>query len=196
MPRQFLPDTPQGLAETLASQLEALVLADLTPHPRNDGQHPPEEIEHLKQSLMEHGVYRNVVVARDGTILAGHGVIQAARELGHQTIPGLRKDYAPDDPRALRLLAGDNHIQRLRQQDDVVLLSLLDDLARDNPLGLLGTGFDDAALGALADAQQVLMTQGPAANDGLGKTPSVRDQDVQGQSVYCPKCGFEFTYDS
>lgn len=195
MPRQFLPEVPAGLVATLASQLESLLVADLKPHPRNDGQHPPEELEHLKQSLMEHGVYRNVVVARDGTILAGHGVIQAARELGHVTIPGLRKDYGPDDPRALRLLAGDNHIQRLRQQDDVILLALLDDLARDDPLGLLGTGFDEAALGALADAQQVLLTQGDAANDELGGAPTARASDTQGHAITCPQCGFAFTPD-
>lgn len=43
-----------ALHETLP--LELLDLATLCPHPRNDGTHPPEEIDHLKQSLTEHGV--------------------------------------------------------------------------------------------------------------------------------------------
>ena len=106
----------------------------------------------LKQSLTEHGVYRNVVVASDGTILAGHGVVQAAHELGLTHIAGKRMAYGPDDPRALKLLAGDNHIARLRVQDDAALVALLEELSRDDPLALLGTGFDEESLAALAQA--------------------------------------------
>ena len=40
-------------------------------------------------------VYRNVVVANDGTLVAGHGVVQAARELG-QTTPWQALPYGPD----------------------------------------------------------------------------------------------------
>ena len=37
--------------------------------------------------------------------------------------------YGPDDPRALQVLVGDNHIARLRKQDDAVLVELLQELA-------------------------------------------------------------------
>ena len=71
---------PSGppVADDLTTTLELLPLAELRPHPRNDGTHPPDELAHLKASITTHGVYRNVVIAQDGTILAGHGVIQAA----------------------------------------------------------------------------------------------------------------------
>ena len=126
--------------DDLTTTLELLPLATLRPHPRNDGEHPPDEIAHLKASLAEHGVYRNVVVAQDGTILAGHGVVQAAQELGHTHIAGKRLAYGPDDPRALKVLVGDNHIARLRLQDDAALVALLEELGREDPLALLGTG--------------------------------------------------------
>ena len=44
------------------------MLADLKPHPKNYRSHPPAQLEHIKSSLEQHGVYRNVVVARDNTI--------------------------------------------------------------------------------------------------------------------------------
>ena len=75
--------------------------------------------------MTTHGVYRNVVVAQDGTILAGHGVVAAAQELGPHAYRGQRLPYGPDDPRALQVLVGDNHIARLRQQDDAALVALL-----------------------------------------------------------------------
>lgn len=133
-------------------RLEMLAIADLRPHFRNDGSHPDEEIAHLRASIREHAIYRNVVIAKDGTLLAGHGVVEAARLEGHTHFPGYRMPYGPEDPRALKLLVGDNHIARLRVQDDAALTALLQELAQENPLALLGTGFDKGALEALIQA--------------------------------------------
>jgi hypothetical protein len=151
-----LPRTPAS-TDDLTTMLESLLLADLRPHPRNDGSHPPEELAHLKQSLTEHGIYRNVVVAQDGTILAGHGVVQAAQELGHTHIAGKRMPYGPDEPQALKLLAGDNHIARLRVQDDALLAALLQELAQDDPTALLRTGFDEGTLADLVEQQSLAL---------------------------------------
>ena len=155
----------------LTTTLELLPLADLRPHPRNDGHHPPDEIAHLKASITTHGVYRNVVVAQDGTILAGHGVIEAARALGRTHIAGQRMPYGPEDDRALQLLVGDNHIARLRLQDDAVLVELLQDLHAHDPLALLGTGYDAAALEALVQAQGL--------ENGLGDGGEQAGRDVE-----------------
>ena len=72
--------------------LEVLALKDLRPHPRNYREHPEDQLAHLKQSIQKHHIYRNIVIARDGTILAGHGVVEAAKALGLETIPGCRLD--------------------------------------------------------------------------------------------------------
>lgn len=62
-------------------------LVDLREHPRNYRKHPASQVAHIAASLTEHGVYRPVVIARDNTILAGHGVVLAARSLGWTEIP-------------------------------------------------------------------------------------------------------------
>jgi DNA modification methylase len=160
MPRNAPAPLP---GNDLTETLERLDLATLRPHPRNDGTHPPDELAHLKASITQHGIYRNVVVANDGTILAGHGVVQAARALGQTHIPGQRMPYGPDDPQALQLLVGDNHIARLRMQDDALLAAVLQDVARDDVAALLGTGFDEAALEALVQAQGTLGGDGEQA---------------------------------
>src|SRR4030095_399478 len=147
----------------LTTTLERLDLATLRPHPRNDGAHPPDQMAHRRQSIREHGIYRNVVVADDGTILAGHGVIAAARLEGLTHIPGERRPYGPNDPRALKLLVGDNHIARLREQDDAALAALLRDLMADDPTALLGTGYDADALAALLQEQALGVGAGEEA---------------------------------
>src|SRR5262249_26447418 len=106
-----------------------------------------------------------------GTLLAGHGVVEAARQLGQTHIAAQRLPYAPDDPRALKVLVGDNHIARLREQDDAALVALLQDLTAADPLALLGTGFDQAALDALLAAQGAL--------GGAGTPAEVQEPEVE-----------------
>ncbi len=125
-------------------------VADLKRHPRNYREHPDDQIQHLAESIREHGLYRNVVVARENTILAGHGVVLAARSLGLEKVPVVRLDLDPEDPRALKVLTGDNEIEHLAEQDDRLLSELLKEIATVDVDGLLGTGYDEMMLANLA----------------------------------------------
>jgi len=121
----------------------------LKPHPQNYQEHPDDQVEHLMASIREHGLYRNVVVARDYTILAGHGVVKAARKMGFESIPVVRLDIAADDPRAMKLLVGDNEISHLSAVDDRALTNILREIGETAPDGLVGTGYDESMLAGL-----------------------------------------------
>jgi DNA modification methylase len=138
------PVSPPSLA------VEMLPLASLRPHPRNYRTHGPEQLAHIKASLTTHGYYRNIVLAKDATILAGHGVVLAAQELGWSEGPCLRLPLAPDHPLAIKVLVGDNEIAALGFQETPTLVALLQELQDDPVYDLLGTGFDEAMLAALA----------------------------------------------
>lgn len=129
--------------------VESLPLASLKPHPRNYREHPDDQLAHIEQSLREHGQYRNIVVAEDGTILAGHGVVEAAQRLGLTALDGIRLPIKPDDPRALRVLAGDNEMGRRAMIDDRALSEILRDVYEQDVDGLLGTGYDEQMLANL-----------------------------------------------
>lgn len=122
-------------------------LADLKPHPRNYRDHPQDQIEHLKKSILDNGFYRNIVIAREDTILAGHGIAKAARQLEIIQVPAIRLNIEPDSPAALKLLAADNYLSYFAEDDDRALTELLKDIADGDTL--LGTGFDDSQLAAL-----------------------------------------------
>lgn len=126
---------------------ETVALADLRAHPENYRLHPEDQLAHLERSLQEHGLYRNVVVAREGTILAGHGVVEAARRIGWEEIDVMRLDLDPDDPSARKILTGDNELSRLAETDDRLLAEHLKALAEMDEL--LGTGFDEQMLANL-----------------------------------------------
>jgi hypothetical protein len=130
-------------------QAEIVPVKDLKPHPRNYKSHPDDQLAHIIESIKVHGIYRNIVVAQDNTILAGHGVVQAAAKMGMETVPVKRLPIAADDPRALKLLAGDNEISHLAMIDDRLLTEMLKDIKDLDFGGLLGTGFDEAMLANL-----------------------------------------------
>lgn len=123
-------------------------IVDLKPHPRNYRGHPEDQIEHLKESIANHGFYRAIVTAKDLTILAGHGVVKAANELNLKTVPVVKLPIEADSPMALKVLAGDNEISKRGIVDDRLLTEMLREVAMvDN---LLGTGYDEQQLAALA----------------------------------------------
>jgi DNA modification methylase len=141
---------PEAPKVPLALQVRQPTLAkvkDLIPHPRNYRKHPPDQIKHLIESMRQHGFYRNVVVAADGkTILAGHGVVQAAKEAGLEEVLVVSLPIGANDPRALKLIAGDNEIANLAEVDRQSLQSLLQDVKTLDVDGLVGSGFDDSML--------------------------------------------------
>jgi hypothetical protein len=89
------------------------------------------------------------VIAKDGTILAGHGVYKAALKLGMKEMPVIRLNIDPDSPRALKVLIGDNEIGHLAEIDDRALTEMLKQIKTDDIDGLLGTGYDESMLANL-----------------------------------------------
>lgn len=140
-----------GRGQTLPR--EEVDVSSLHPHPRNYRSHPEDQLEHIMESIRSHGIYRNVVISRDGTILAGHGVVEAVQKMGIERIPVVRLDLDPDDPVALKVMTGDNEIGHLGEIDDRQLSELLKEIHESNDElidSLLGTGYDAQMLATLA----------------------------------------------
>lgn len=130
-------------------ETETVIIASLKPHKRNYRQHPDDQLEHIITSIKEHGFYRNVVIAKDGTILAGHGVVKAAQKMGLAEVPVIRLDVEPDSSQAIKVLTGDNEISHLGEIDDRALSELLKEIKDVDLTGLLGTGYDEMMLANL-----------------------------------------------
>ena len=128
---------------------EIVKVDDLQNHPRNYREHHDDQVAHLMQSIKQNGFYKNIVVAEDNTILAGHGIMKAARKLGMKEIPVVKLKISPESPQALKLLAGDNEVGRLAEIDDRSLSEILKQIKDQDIDGLLGTGYDEMMLANL-----------------------------------------------
>ncbi len=73
--------------ETYAQQYKAFPIAELKPFENNSRTHSAEQIEQIKKSINEFGFTNPIIVDLDKNILAGHGRVQAAKELGLNKLP-------------------------------------------------------------------------------------------------------------
>tara|TARA_R100000152_G_C6764881_1_gene189572 strand:- start:209 stop:1243 length:1035 start_codon:yes stop_codon:yes gene_type:complete len=128
----------------LETKAQQIAIDKIKPHPRNYKSHPPEQLEHLKKSIEENGIYRNILVANDYTILAGHGVVEAAISLGLSSVPILRTNLSPNHPKALKLLTADNEVSHLAESNMREMSEILKELLVEDDL--LGTGYDKQKL--------------------------------------------------
>ena len=133
-------------------------IADLKGHPQNYQRHPESQIAELIRSIRRHGAYKNAVISADGYILAGHGILEAARQEGWKQWPCERRDYNHDHPDALNLLLTDNEVGNpanpLGPDPDAALLAALAQQVNE-ATGLEGTGLDEARLAELLAVQSL-----------------------------------------
>jgi len=125
-------------------------LADLKPHPRNYNRHPVAQVEKIAASLRKFGQVRSIVVWR-ATVLAGHGVVEAALALGWKEISA---DVLPDEyPEhlALAYVAADNELGRLGDPDQAALAAILEESRAQDAELLQAIGYSDAEFQALLD---------------------------------------------
>lgn len=116
-------------------------VSELKPHPENPNR---GDVNSIAESLEQFGQYRSVVALEDMTLLAGHHVVQAAKNIGLKTV---RVDVVKCDPKTARkIMLADNRIPELGLGADFeMLLKNLEAIDGD----FEGTGFD-------ADYQRLL----------------------------------------
>lgn len=124
-------------------------LSSLKKHPKNYRNHPEDQLDHLCKSIEENGIYRPIIVTKDKTILAGHGVSQACKRLEIKKVPIIEMDIDPNSKQALKLLTADNEISNLAEINDRQLTEILKEIKDDSDLSLEGTGFDEMMLANL-----------------------------------------------
>ena len=79
-------DKPRRAAENSRGIKTIADLKDLKPDPRNARKHGERNIAMLERSLEQYGAGRSIVVDEGGTILCGHGVVEAAANVGIEKV--------------------------------------------------------------------------------------------------------------
>lgn len=137
--------------------IDYVLIDALTPPSRPLKKHSQRGLTALRASIRTAGIVRPILVDAHLSIVAGHGVWLAARDLGYREVPVVRAARLTKDQLAAYAIA-DNQIANLNPWDDEVLCLALGDL---NDLSLAGafdfslelTGFSAAEIDKILDVQ-------------------------------------------
>ncbi|WP_375568430.1 ParB N-terminal domain-containing protein [Seohaeicola saemankumensis] len=138
-------------APLLPGRIERWPLARLKPYARNAKTHDANQVAKIAASMAEFGWTVPCLVAADGELIAGHGRVLAAAQLGLAEAPVIVLDHLTEAQRRAYRIA-DNKLTELGGWDEALLLEELRGLlAEDFDLGLIGIPEDELDA-LLADA--------------------------------------------
>ena len=131
----------------LVEAIEHRSVASLVPYANNARTHSDEQVNQIARSIEEFGFVNPVLVGSDDVIIAGHGRLMAANQLGMDTVPVIVLGHL-DETQRRALVIADNQITSNSGWDEDLLKQELADLdALDFDLDLMG--FSDEELDGL-----------------------------------------------
>lgn len=117
-------------------------ITELKPYPRNARTHSPKQIRQIADSLTTYGFINPIIINQNGTILAGHGRIEAAKLLNLETVPTLCIDHLSEDQIRAYILA-DNRLAEKSGWDKSILSTELEYLLTlESDIDITSTGFE------------------------------------------------------
>ncbi|MDB9450469.1 ParB/RepB/Spo0J family partition protein [Dolichospermum circinale] len=87
-------------------------VAELYPHPKNQGIYGDEDIQKLAQSIKENGLSEALIITPDSKIISGHRRWKAVKLLGWETVNVIEIEF-PNEAEELKALLLKNQVRRI-----------------------------------------------------------------------------------
>ena len=134
-----------------AHALERLPIDQLRPWPRNVRTHSRKQVRQIAESIRRFGFTNPVLIDGENRILAGHGRVEAARELGLATVPCLRIDHMSATEKRAYVLADNKLALNAGWDEELLALELKELMEADVDFGVDITGFSIAEVDQLIE---------------------------------------------
>lgn len=126
-------------------RIEMWPVTRLVPYERNARTHSPEQVAQIAASIREFGFTNPILVDSSDGIIAGHGRLAAACQLGMNQVPVIVLDYLTEAQRRAYVIA-DNKLALNAGWNETLLQVELADLGEmDFDLSLIGFSDDELA---------------------------------------------------
>jgi len=159
-------------------EIKYLLIDELIPYSRNPRTHSEEQIAQIAASIREFGFTNPILIDSNQGIIAGHGRLAAAKEIGLEKIPCIDLSHLTDEQKRVYLIADNQITLNGGWNDELLRLELMD--LKELGANLELTGFDAIEL----------------ADIMLGKDIEFKEYDESAADdvklATCPKCGHTF----
>lgn len=178
--------------------IKMLPISEIIPYDRNPRQHPQSQIEELKNSIRQWGWTIPVLVDEVNVVIAGHGRLFAAKELGIEKVPCLvAGDWSEEQKKAY--VIADNKLAENSSWDQakyVSELKSLDDVGFDLTLAGLDSDFVEnfsfsPNLTPMTNFSDVTSDQIQKASESVSDISPKVEKIV---NLTCPHCGEDFEF--
>lgn len=153
-------------------KIEIRPIEALIPYARNPRVHNEAQIAQIAASMVEFGWTQPILVDGSNGIIAGHGRLQAARQLGLSKVPVIELAHLSETQKRAYVIA-DNQLTINAVWDDELLRIELEAL-REDEFSMALTGFDEAELEELLSGEEITIG---------GQTDDDAVPDVQVQTI-------------
>lgn len=129
-------------------KIEYVPISELNAYVNNAKEHPAEQVEQIKKSILEFGMNDPIAVWKDNVIIEGHGRLLALSELGdeYSTVPIIRLDHLSDEQRRAYALVHNKLTMNSDFNLDVLNMELEDLADFDIDMTDFGFSFPDEEL--------------------------------------------------
>ncbi|TMV06566.1 site-specific DNA-methyltransferase [Ruegeria sediminis] len=130
----------------MPANLETIATKNLVPSPRNARTHDRKQLDQIAASIRQFGFTNPVLIDEDNVVIAGHGRLQAAKQIGLDEVPAIRVTHL-SAPEKRTLMLADNKIADNAGWDlDLLAIELADLSEMELNFDIDVTGFETAEI--------------------------------------------------
>ncbi len=130
-----------------------LPVESLKPHPNNARTHSDRQIKQLAVSIKKFGFTNPVLVDEDDQIVAGHGRVMAAKELGIEEVPVIRLEHLTKDEIRAYMIADNKLAMNSGWDKEILAIELQHLSAIDVDFDVEITGFSTPEIDIITDKE-------------------------------------------
>ena len=144
-------------------------IADLSSNPHNARTHSARQIKEIARSIERFGFNNPVLIDRNNQLIAGHGRVEAAKLLGHKSVPALRLEHMSEGDKRAYVIADNKLAERAGWAPEILAIEFQD---------LIDLGFDVELTGFELPEINVILNSGipTASNVPEGSIPDLEPE--------------------
>jgi len=151
-------------------QIEMQPVGNLRPYRGNARTHSKEQVKQIANSIGQFGFTNPVLVSDDNEIIAGHGRVMAAKELGLNEVPTLKLSHLTAEERRAYVLADNKLVLNAGWDTETLAIELQALIDIDFDVSL--TGFSVAEIDLTIDAVNEASPSKPDKEDAVPEPPA------------------------
>ena len=132
-------------------EIKQVKIVDLKPYDKNARTHSPKQVEEIARSIKVFGFTNPVLIDQKNMIIAGHGRVMGAKELGMTEVPIIRIEYLSEAEKRAYILADNKLAEKAGWDKEILAIELQELMIIEDDFDITLTGFETPEIDLILD---------------------------------------------